>query len=238
MRSCVTILDRCYQHLAATRVANDSDDQFQALLAKSPQILLYDNTDSSMPIGWILVSRKKQVGNDSESDRYWDWGLDHLLLDHDAIPTMVRVMRRRRPYLWREVASQMLESAYKTASNWSIERFQLELENSKFGLARNWGATLNGGLQTVALSGRYLRHAMHNLHVGQLRIVFVADEIPSEIRNIAEFLNEALHPAEVVALEVKQYIGPDKCTPRAPRVVWSIGGPARSKTISKPPNAR
>ena len=37
-------------------------------------------------------------------------------------------------------------------------------------------------------------------------MVFVADEIPRELRRIVEFLNEQTDPAEVLALEVKQYV--------------------------------
>jgi hypothetical protein len=38
-------------------------------------------------------------------------------------------------------------------------------------------------------------------------MVFVADVIPPELRRIVEFLNGQMDPAEVLALEVKQYVG-------------------------------
>ena len=38
-------------------------------------------------------------------------------------------------------------------------------------------------------------------------MVFVADEIPPELRRIVEFLNAQMDPAEVLALEVRQYVG-------------------------------
>ena len=44
-----------------------------------------------------------------------------------------------------------------------------------------------------------------NLSAGKLRLVFVADEIPSELRRVVEFLNEQMNRTEVLALEVKQY---------------------------------
>ena len=37
--------------------------------------------------------------------------------------------------------------------------------------------------------------------------MFVADKIPSELQRIVEFLNGQMDPAEVLALEVKQYMG-------------------------------
>ncbi len=36
-------------------------------------------------------------------------------------------------------------------------------------------------------------------------MVFVADVIPDELMRITEFLNEQMNPAQVFAVEVKQY---------------------------------
>jgi len=46
-----------------------------------------------------------------------------------------------------------------------------------------------------------------NLKAGKIRMLFVADEIPSELRRIVEFLNQQMDPAEVLALEIRQYLG-------------------------------
>jgi hypothetical protein len=36
---------------------------------------------------------------------------------------------------------------------------------------------------------------------------FVADEVPVELRRVVEFLNQQMSPAEVLAVEIKQYVG-------------------------------
>jgi hypothetical protein len=46
-----------------------------------------------------------------------------------------------------------------------------------------------------------------NLKAGRVRLVFVADVIPSELKRVIEFLNEQMNPAEVVGIEVKQFAG-------------------------------
>jgi hypothetical protein len=46
-----------------------------------------------------------------------------------------------------------------------------------------------------------------NLQAGRIRMLFVADRIPAELRRIVEFLNEQMDPAEVLALELRQYQG-------------------------------
>jgi hypothetical protein len=43
------------------------------------------------------------------------------------------------------------------------------------------------------------------LKAGRVRLVFVADEIPPELKRVIEFLNEQMNPAEVFGIEVKQF---------------------------------
>jgi hypothetical protein len=38
-------------------------------------------------------------------------------------------------------------------------------------------------------------------------MVFVADEIPGELRRVIEFLNKQMSPAEVLGIEIRQYVG-------------------------------
>src|SRR6266508_697252 len=42
-----------------------------------------------------------------------------------------------------------------------------------------------------------------NLQAGRVRLVFVADRIPPELRRVIEFLNAQMDPAEVLGVEIK-----------------------------------
>jgi hypothetical protein len=44
-----------------------------------------------------------------------------------------------------------------------------------------------------------------NLQLKKLRLLFVADVIPMELRRIVEFLNEQMDPTEVLAVELRQF---------------------------------
>jgi len=44
--------------------------------------------------------------------------------------------------------------------------------------------------------------AKTNLQAGRIRLLFVADRIPGELRRIIEFLNQQMDPAEVLAVEI------------------------------------
>ena len=45
---------------------------------------------------------------------------------------------------------------------------------------------------------------------GEVRLIFVSDEIPGELQAIVEFLNNQMERAEVFAVEVKQYVAPEQ----------------------------
>jgi hypothetical protein len=46
-----------------------------------------------------------------------------------------------------------------------------------------------------------------NLSSGHIRMLFVADIIPVELRRIIEFLNVQMNPAEVLGVEIRHFVG-------------------------------
>ncbi len=70
----------------------------------------------------------------------------------------------------------------------------------------------------VPLLGAGQLSVKSNLERGKLRLLFVADEIPFELKTMVEFLNENMNDIEVLAVEIKQYSGGDNKT-LVPRVI-------------------
>ena len=64
----------------------------------------------------------------------------------------------------------------------------------------------------------YWEKVDNHFKTGRIRLLFVADEIPSELKQIVEFLNQQMNPAEVLAIEIKQYTGQEQST-FVPRVI-------------------
>jgi len=62
--------------------------------------------------------------------------------------------------------------------------------------------------------------------------VFVADEIPSELVRIIEFLNEQMSPTEVVGIEIKRYSG-QGVTTLVPKLVGSTAGATQRKAATR-----
>ncbi len=193
-----------------------AEDVLQELLAKYPNLLAGDQMDSNAPRRWLLVAREMPLPSEQEgSDR---WSIDHLFLDQDAIPTVVEVKRSQDTRIRREVVGQMLDYAANAVAYWPIEairaRFEARCTSENIDPAQEFLRCFDA--ETEAES--FWQKAKTNLQAGRIRLVFVADEVPPELRRVVEFLNKQMNPAEVLAVEIRQYVG-DKLRTLVPRVI-------------------
>jgi hypothetical protein len=158
--------------------------------------------------------------------------LDHLFLDQDAVPTLVEVKRSSDMRIRREVVGQMLDYAANAARYWPVERMR-----EYFG--RRFREDPGAADRTLSefLAGEdveeFWQRAKTNLQAGKVRLVFVADVIPLSLRAIIEFLNGQMDPAEVLGVEVRQYVGGEMKT-LVPRVIGQTAAAAGKKTPSQP----
>jgi hypothetical protein len=201
----------------------------QELLAKYPNLLAGDQMDAAAPRRWLLVSREMGVpGEEAGGDR---WSLDHLFLDQDAIPTLIEVKRSSDTRIRREVVGQMLDYAANAVAYWPVEAVRARFEEG----CRSRGA--NPAAEVEALAGpgagveEFWLRVKTNLQAGRVRMVFVADVIPQELRRIVEFLNGQMDPAEVLAVEIKQFVGQGLKT-LVPRVIGQTAEAERKKGVS------
>ncbi len=196
----------------------DSEDLLQELLAKYPNLLAGDQMSADAPRRWLLVSREMRLPSDElQGGR---WSVDHLFLDQEGIPTLVEVKRSSDTRLRREVVGQLLEYAANAVLYWPIARIMEEYDQEcgKRGLdPEDQLIHLIGGDDDTT---SFWERVRTNLQAGRIRLVFVADVIPSELRRIVEFLNEQMDPADVFAVEVKQFSG-GGLTTLVPRLIGS-----------------
>lgn len=73
-----------------------------------------------------------------------------------------------------------------------------------------------------------------NLRERRIRLIFVADAIPSELKTLVEFLNEQMSSVEVFAVEVVQYASRGQRMLR-PQLVGQTATARARKDSSKPP---
>jgi hypothetical protein len=137
----------------------------------------------------------------------------HLFLDQDGVPTLVEVKRSSDSRIRREVVGQMLDYAANSIAYWPDgairSLFAASCGVSQQDPADCLRAFLNpeGNLETGDFFEEFWQKVETNLKAGRVRLVFVADEIPSELRRVVEFLNNQMNPAEVIAIEIRQFVG-------------------------------
>jgi hypothetical protein len=195
--------------------AYDSEDLLQALLARYPALLAGDQL-ATTPRRWLLIGREQslpsQVGGGGR------WSVDHLFLDQDAVPTIVEVKRSSDTRIRREVVGQMLDYAANAVVYWPVERLRASYEASCQLAGVDPAEQISERLGIDPDADGFWATTETNLQAGKVRLVFVADEIPPELRRIIEFLNEQMNPAEVIGIEIRQYAGSGLRT-LVPRVV-------------------
>jgi hypothetical protein len=194
----------------------DSEALLQRLLAQYPNLLAGDQINAGKPRRWLLVTREMSVPGDL--DGAGRWSLDHLFLDQEAIPTLVEVKRSSDTRIRREVVGQMLDYAANAVVYWPVEEIRAKFEATCSARQVDPDAEVSELVDKGIEVGEFWQKVKTNLQAGRVRMLFVADEIPPELRRVVEFLNEQMDPAEVLALEVRQFVGPGLKT-LVPRVI-------------------
>jgi hypothetical protein len=132
-----------------------------------------------------------------------------LFLDQDGIHTLVEVKRASDTRGRREVVAQMLDYAANGVAYWPVETVRASFEQRAEADGQAMEQLLLDLLGPDADVEAFWSKVKVNLQAGRIRMVFVSDEIAPELRRIIEFLNVQMDPAEVLAVEVKQYVGAD-----------------------------
>ncbi len=208
----------------------ESEALLQDLLSSHPALLAGGQIDPTSPRRWLLVAPEIGIpGSEGGGDR---WALDHLFLDQDAVPTFVEVKRSSDTRIRREVVGQMLDYAANATQYWPVDRIRAQYESREAESGREPNATLAERFGSDIDVDSYWSEVDDNLRLGRIRLAFVADVIPPELERIVEFLNREMRHAEVVAVEVKQYVGGENVT-LVPRVVGVTAEARREKRAGR-----
>ena len=182
--------------------------KLQELIGRHPELLAGDQMRPDDPLRWILIKREMRVEGQA---------VDHLLIDHEARPTLVEVKKGGNRDMRRTIVGQMLDYAAAAASVWSGDGMRRAFEDD----ARRRGTNAVGEVAKLLrlddetnaenaedFANQFWERAARNLSDGRLRLLFVVDEIPVGLEWVVKFLNYQTRDAlEILAVEVKQYPG-------------------------------
>ncbi len=199
----------------------DSEDLLQTLIMKHPELLAGDQINPDKPIRWLFVKREAGIPDgDQESDR---WSVDHLFLDQNSIPTFVETKRSSDTRIRRNIIGQMLDYAANAQRYWPADGIRA-MATAQYGNEEAVNSAVKELLRPDSVEdvptviNNYWNKVDDNLRNGHVRLLFVADRIPGELRRVIEFLNEQMTKVEVLGIEIAQYVSSD-FTALVPRVI-------------------
>lgn len=185
--------------------AYGAEAELQKLLAENVDLLPGAQINRDNPRRWLLIKREAGIP-DHEGGGGW-WSIDHLAIDQDAVPTFVEVKRASDTRSRREVVAQMLDYAANGSVFWTPGQLRswFEGDDPEGAMERLVGWLDPSEEDPENVADDFWQAVGTNLRKGQIRLVFVADEIPASLQRLVEFLNEQMPRVEVLALEIRQY---------------------------------
>lgn len=208
-----------------------SEDDLQDIIARYPALLAGAQMTPDDPRRWLLVQR--EMGLPIRSGDTDNFSVDHLFVDHEAIPTVVEVKRSTDSRIRREVVGQMLDYAANGVRYWPVDRLRRLYEEQCRQDERDPLGYLRETVGPDVDPDDFWVRVGEHLEIGRIRMVFVADLIPPELQRIVEFLNEGMTRAQVYAVEIPQYQAADGRRSVVPRLIgataWATTRPGRDR---------
>jgi hypothetical protein len=181
------------------RVLGETAD-LQPLLARAPQLLVGDAEEGGKR--YVLVQRELGIAHGADGGARWS--VDHLFLDDEGVPTLVEVKQSSNTQIRREVVGQLLEYGANFSNYWTADRIRDSYEAQCRERDVDPAASLADALGATDTDA-FWAAVDEKISARRLRLVFAADAIPSELRQIIEFLNEELQNTEVLGVEIREH---------------------------------
>jgi len=187
-----------------------TEDELQALIARHPELI--GDSDGAL----LLIER--EVGIPGTADAAPRWSIDHLYVTRQAVPVLVEVKRAVDTRLRREVVGQLLDYAANGVAYWPAGSIGARFEAVVEARGDDPGSLLADFIGEQERVADFWNQVDANLRAGKVKLVIVADEIPTELARIVEFLNDQMR-ADVRAIELTYFDGPDGSRMLAPRII-------------------
>lgn len=206
-----------------------TEDELQELIAEYPELLDGEQIRPGDARRWILIKREKSIANNDGKP----WSVDHLIVDQDAVPTLVEVKRGSNPEVRRKIVGQMLEYAAHAADTWTVEELRDAFE---LGVRADGREPVDDLAKLLGTDGEpdsdgFWEDVSTNLAARRMRLLFVADAIPDQLVRIATFLNAQMPNIEVLAIEIKRFCG-ESIKAVVPRVIGRTAAPTNRNRSS------
>jgi hypothetical protein len=191
--------------------APEKEDVLQELIATHPDLICGE--DEKL----LLVAREQGIADAVDGSPRWS--VDHLFVNGVGEPVLVEVKRAVDTRLRREVVGQMLDYAANAVAYWSAGSIGNTFESTCKKDGKNPEEALGEFLGPDGLkSDEFWAKVEENMQAGKLKLLFVADEIPTELARIVEFMNDHMD-LSVSAVELRYFEGNAGEKTLSPRII-------------------
>ncbi len=164
-----------------------SDDYLQREIERRPDLIPGEQVDPDVPRKWLVVTREAGSGEYLPGiDR---WTMDHVLIDQDAVPTLVECHMSTDAETGRVTIGRLLDYAANIKSFWPDGRLR---EAARVTLRRA-GRTYEYAVGELIESDdprqveSYWVRADQNMTEGRVRIVLASARFSPELFKMIEF---------------------------------------------------
>lgn len=184
-----------------------SDDYLQREIERRPDLIPGEQIDPEQPRRWLVVTRES--GSTDYPIGIDRWTLDHLLVDQDAVPTLVECHMSTDVETGRLTIARLLDYAANIKSYWPDGRMR---EAARVTLRRA-GRTYEYAVGELIESDdprqveAFWARADQNMSEGHVRIVLASSKFSPELYRMIEFFGGQLARTDLYGVEVKLFSG-------------------------------
>ncbi|MDM0039784.1 hypothetical protein QTH89_25865 [Variovorax sp. J22G21] len=209
-----------------------SEADIQQLIATHPA-LLGSCTAQTEEDECELLLIKREMGVPDQENGNDRWAVDHFYIDQNCIPVLVEVKRSKSGDMRRAIVGQLLDYAAHAAVYWSIDSVKHCLQK-QYGDPERAQEELDAFLESAGLEENdFWRRVEKNFEEHNIRIVFVADELPPQLCRVIEFLNGQMKDVEVLGIELRQFRTDTEQTTALRAIAPSVVGRTSEAELSK-----
>lgn len=186
--------------------SHNDQQQAQAWLAQLHANLIRDGQLGEPPLRWLSVSsRNSPYADDLVTEGF---NLDHVLVDQNGVPTFVEYRWPSDTLGIGEVGARLAAYVAGGVSFWNVDviRSAATLGRNADSIGQALENLLGVDSNTISpeVVEAFWERVGDNLQQRRIRLIFVADEIPGELRSLVKFLNKEMANIEVLVVEVKE----------------------------------
>ena len=202
MGSNVFLIDKDQRLHPLRRTEFGTEHELDSYVGSYPELLATALSTAERPLQLLLVETQAAI-DDVQGGHTGRWAADLLFVDQGGVLTIVEDKLSRNPEVRRQIVGQMIEYGANLVNSLTVDglrerlsRTHEDADESLLALLEQVDDEVDGATST------FWQNVQRNLKAGVIRMIFVADRLPGELRQSIEFLNEYMSPMEVLGVEI------------------------------------